>query len=393
AARSRAQTLGLPTNTLESWRYVRLAPLAKPPTTARSPLGASAADRARLPGIAAVLVLVDGAYRADLSNLGALPSGLRAQDLLRVEAAEGERLVGRWSSEIASATDVTACWSFADGGGGLCLTAEGAVPAPVHIISIVSGGISGARVSIELGRAATVDLAITHLALGAARSSIGFDVGCAAGSVLRVDETQFGPASAGAQVFGGMTARLSRDAQLTWNIAACGSELTRFTADATLAEVNSAVALSGTTVLDGTRQLHNHVRVRHQVGPTTSTQLFKTIADGSSTASFDGLVAIAKGADGSQATQRNNNLLLSPSARVDTRPQLDILADDVKAGHGATVGRLDADELFYLRTRGLDAGTARAVLTRAFAAEVIELMHLPAMRELAQREILGALGR
>jgi Fe-S cluster assembly protein SufD len=130
--------------------------------------------------------------------------------------------------------------------------------------------------------------------------------------------------------------------------------------------------------------------VRHRAGPSQSAQLFKTLAGDSSIASFDGLVAIDRGADQSNAEQRNQNLLLSSKARVDTRPQLDILADDVKAGHGATVGQLNADELFYLRSRGLGDARARALLTRGFAMEAVARMRLPAMRELVERELLGS---
>jgi Fe-S cluster assembly protein SufD len=130
-------------------------------------------------------------------------------------------------------------------------------------------------------------------------------------------------------------------------------------------------------------------RVRHRAGPSQSAQLFKTLAGGSAVASFDGLVAIDRGADQSDAEQRNQNLLLSPKARVDTRPQLDILADDVKAGHGATVGQLSADELFYLRARGLPEARARALLTRGFAMEAVARLRLPTLRERVEQELLA----
>jgi len=138
-------------------------------------------------------------------------------------------------------------------------------------------------------------------------------------------------------------------------------------------------------------QVHHCIRVVHAAGATASTQLFKTIAGAASLASFDGLVTIRAGADGSAAEQRHHSLLLSPKARVDTRPQLDILADDVKAAHGATVGRPDADELFYLRSRGLGEAQALAVLTRGFALAVVGLLHNPEARTLAERFVVGTM--
>ncbi|MBA2479553.1 MAG: SufD family Fe-S cluster assembly protein [Planctomycetes bacterium] len=391
-AAARAQEVGLPTNAAESWRYVRVAPLAKPPATTPRPLTMTGIDALRLPGIAAVLVVIDGVYRADLSNLGAIPRGVRVDDLLAIPDSEGRALCDRWLRGM-DGCDITACWSFTDGSGGLRIRAQGAVEQPLHILSIATGGVGGARVVIELARGATMDLALSHIALAPSRSSIGVDIELGDGASLSADELQGGEACAASQLFSGLTAAIARDARMSWTTAARGADLARFTADAALIAAGSAIALNSVSVLDGARQSHNHARVSHRVGMTTSQQVFKNIAGGTAVASFDGLVTIAKGADGSQASQRNNNLLLSPTARIDTRPQLDILADDVKAGHGATIGQLDPEELFYLQTRGLDAALARAVLTRGFAAEVVDLMRLPACRELAQAEVLGSLGR
>ena len=122
--------------------------------------------------------------------------------------------------------------------------------------------------------------------------------------------------------------------------------------------------------VSGTDQAHRHLRIRHRVGPTTSTQLFKSVLADHAIASFDGLVDIAKGADGANAEQLSRTLLLSPTARGDTRPQLDVHADEVKAAHGATVGQLDADELLYLRMRGLSPASAKGLLVDGFIQEV-----------------------
>jgi Fe-S cluster assembly protein SufD len=179
-------------------------------------------------------------------------------------------------------------------------------------------------------------------------------------------------------------AMLERDANVSWTTLSTGGDLVRFRSKAQLKGAGASFQANGLSVVDGRRQVHRHIRVHHQAGSTTSKQLFKTIAAGQAVASFDGLVSIAHGADNADAEQRNNNLLLSPKARISTRPQLDILDDDVKASHGATIGQLDDNELFYLRARGLGEVEARTLLTRAFADEVIGLLHNQHARALAR---------
>ncbi|MBN8525702.1 MAG: SufD family Fe-S cluster assembly protein, partial [Planctomycetes bacterium] len=128
-------------------------------------------------------------------------------------------------------------------------------------------------------------------------------------------------------------------------------------------------------------QAHLLTRVVH-AGGTTSDQLVKAVLRDRSRTSFDGVVAMPAGADGSSAVQQDRNLLLSPQARADTRPQLDIRADEVEASHGATVGALDGDELIYLRARGLPLVQAREVLTAAFLDEALLAFADPAVREM-----------
>jgi Fe-S cluster assembly protein SufD len=388
AAAARAAVLGPPTNALEDWRYVNLAPLGKP-LPAATGLDPAAIAPHRLAGAAACLVLVDGAFRPELSDLARLPRGLTVDDLAAVPTAQRDALAARWTAGLAATTDLTACWTLADLAGGLRLRAGGPVDGGVQILALSTGGRHGSRVVIEVAPGGALDLVIGHVALAAARSSVGIEAAVAAGGSLRVDELQHG--DAGAQVFPLAWLDLERDANVAWSFAGSGGGLVRQRIQATLRQPGAHASLDGVAVLDGGRQLHHLSRVLHAVGGTTSTQLVKTIAAGAAQASFDGLVDIAAGADGAAAEQHHHNLLLSPKARVDTRPQLDIRADDVKAAHGATVGRPNPDELFYLRSRGLTGAQALAVLTRGFALEVVARMHNPAARALAERAIVGSI--
>ncbi len=390
AARARAQTLGLPTTAQEDWRYVDVRPLAADPTTwAASATAVAAADidRHRLPGVP-TLVLVDG----KVVEASARYDSVAITPLGKLDEARRSALLGRWMAALAMEDDPTVCWSIADCAGGVHLAARGDAPVPLHLLVIASGGVQGCRVVIEVAQGAALELVITHVELAPARLSIAIEAQVGAGGRLQVDELQAsGHAQPAGQHFSIVQLELGRDAQVAWTSAAQGGSLVRQRTAAVIAGQGATLELAGLLQLAGQRQAHVHTRVRHAAGNAASRQLFKTIVDGHAVASFDGLVAVDVGADGTDAQQRNHNLLLAPTARVDSRPQLDILADDVKASHGATVGRPDPEELFYLRSRGLGAEQALAVLNRGFANAVIERMRNPAARALAERVLIGTL--
>jgi Fe-S cluster assembly protein SufD len=156
------------------------------------------------------------------------------------------------------------------------------------------------------------------------------------------------------------------------------------------------VELYGLYLASGRQHIDNHTRVHHRVGPATSTEEYRGILSDRSRCVFNGKAIVHRGADGTDARQANHNLLLSDKAEIDTKPELEIYADDVKCSHGATVGQLDKTALFYLRSRGLDRDEAAQVLTRAFAATIIGKATVQAVRNHAETLIdrrLQTLGR
>lgn len=136
----------------------------------------------------------------------------------------------------------------------------------------------------------------------------------------------------------------------------------------------ASVDLAGACKCSGTQSADIRVLVRHNVPGCTSTQLFKSVVDGSAHAGFDGLVYVASGADGTSAHQENHSLLLSDKASAESRPQLEIYADDVKCSHGATTGYLNPEELFYMRSRGIPEEEARQMQIDAFLQPIISRM-------------------
>jgi Fe-S cluster assembly protein SufD len=132
--------------------------------------------------------------------------------------------------------------------------------------------------------------------------------------------------------------------------------------------------MDGLYLVNGEQHVDNHTRIDHAVPNTTSSELYKGVLDDNSHAVFNGKVMVHKDAQKTDANQSNHNLLLSRGCEIDTKPEMEIYADDVKCGHGSTVGQINDDQLFFLRARGLDETTSRSLLTFAFAAEVLENM-------------------
>ncbi|MEO7955367.1 MAG: SufD family Fe-S cluster assembly protein, partial [Fibrobacteria bacterium] len=173
--------------------------------------------------------------------------------------------------------------------------------------------------------------------------------------------------------FGKLTARLDRNCRLLAVSAHTGSRLTRNSFSVDLAGEGAEAEINGATVLSGSRQSHNFVNIRHRVPHCVSRQKFKSVAADQSRSSVDGTILVDKGAQQTNAYQLINNLMLSNEARADSKPRLMIHADDVKCSHGATSGKLDPAQQFYLESRGLPTLQARALLTVAFIAEVLEM--------------------
>ncbi len=150
---------------------------------------------------------------------------------------------------------------------------------------------------------------------------------------------------------------------------------------------------NGLTVLNGTTHVDHHTLVDHAQPHCHSSELYKSVLDGHSTTVFNGKVMVRPDAQKTNAFQTNKTLLLSDGAKVNTKPQLEIFADDVKCSHGATTGRLDETSLFYMRSRGLSIAKAKSLLTYAFGAEVLEQISLPGLRESLQLDLLERLAR
>ncbi len=177
------------------------------------------------------------------------------------------------------------------------------------------------------------------------------------------------------------SARLERESVLNYNNFDFGGELARNDIVADIVGTGASVNIHGLYLAGGRQHIDNHTRVDHRVGPAKSTEEYRGILNGRARCVFNGKAIVHAGADGTDASQSNHNLLLSDQAEIDTKPELEIYADDVKCSHGATVGQLDQSALFYLRSRGLGKDQAIQALTRAFASAILSKLAIDQCHE------------
>ncbi|MCI0518619.1 MAG: Fe-S cluster assembly protein SufD [Woeseiaceae bacterium] len=227
------------------------------------------------------------------------------------------------------------------------------------------------RIVFEVGPGASLDVVENHLSLSAEDSFAGviIELRLARGAQVRYLRLQ---ECGEAQVLTGrLQVRIGQDASLRYTSIDLGGALVRNDVAIDLVAAGSDIIANGLYLASGSQHIDNHLRIDHRVGPARSRAAFRGILHGRSRCVFNSKAIVYKGADGTDAGQSNHNLLLSDQAEIDTKPELEIHADDVKCAHGATVGQLDEAALFYLRSRGIDADAASRMLTRAFAASVL----------------------
>ena len=187
--------------------------------------------------------------------------------------------------------------------------------------------------------------------------------------------------------------RIADDAEVKLTTFDFGGALTRHDIQSELDGAGAAVYMHGLSVSRHTQHVDNHTSIRHRVGPTISREEFRSIAGDQARTVFNGKVIVDEGADGTDSSQSNHNILLSEDAEINTKPELEIYADDVKCAHGATVGQLDERAVFYLQSRGISADDARHMLTRAFAASVLSHIDNQAVREYVDARLDQRIGQ
>lgn len=392
---------GLPDTRMEAWKYTALRALGQRHFASGDEQAASRAVDASafaLPGIdGPALVFVNGVFRADLSRIDALPAGLDLQPLSQALQGDAEPLRFALSRHYREGGDVFARLNAALAGDGVVLrAAAGAkIAQPVHLLFIgAPGGVDLAwhvRHVIELGEDAELSL-IEHHASSGDQQHLGTQV---ADIVLRkgarLRQVTLQDAATGSTLVRHDSVQLDAQAQASLYVLELGGALVRHDLHASLAGDRSRLETRGVFVLGGRQHVDTQMAIRHQALNTSSESVWRGVADQRSRGVFRGAIVVAEGADGSDASLSSKNLLLSGQAEIDTKPELEIYADEVKAAHGATVGQLDERSLFYLRSRGIPLAEARSMLTAAFCRAVFEPLPEEGLREHLYHQLMAHL--
>lgn len=396
AAAERFNELGLPGPKVESWRQTNLRPLRETTFAAPASGPGGAAPRVDADALRARLladldgprlVFVNGFRSEALSDLTRLPDGVTVMSLARAIEERGDLLrdrLGRLARIQEEAFTAYNAASFADGV--FVHVAEGVTfDRPIHVVSLTTTDepiVTNPRNLIAVEPGASVTVVEEYVAddprsvyLTNAMTEVFVGEGASATHYLleRESEAAFHVST--------LAARQETGSRFTSHSALLGGRIVRNNVQPTLEGESCLSVLNGLYVGRGEQVLDNAMRVEHAKPNCNSRQYYRGILGERSQGLFGGRIVVARDAQKTDAVQSNQNLLLSGDARAHAKPQLEIYADDVKCTHGATIGELDEDAIFYLRSRGLSPAAARGMLIHAFAGESLDRMDLDAVRE------------
>jgi len=403
AAADRFAAVGFPASRDEEWRFTPIGPIAK--TTWRPSPGVTANVSAdRLASFIfghpewSTLVFVNGAYSASLSRVMELPRGVRVGSLAEALRGDGSMLQAHLTRHAPTdGSPFTALNTAGFRDGGLVHVPAGLdLERPVHFVYVTTADAVGTAmhprnlIVVERGgRASVIESYVTLAPDTVYWSNPVTEVAAAAGSWL--EHTRIQRESERAYHVGLTHVDQQRDSHYRSFSMAMGGALARHNLHVRLNDENIETLMYGLYLTRGEQVVDNHTAIFHDQPNCRSWEVYKGVLDGRSRAVFNGKVFVRPEAQKTDAKQTNRNLLLSDLAKVDTKPQLEIFADDVKCTHGATVGRLDDVALFYARSRGVPQEAAERLLTYAFAAEVIEEVALEPVRNELDRLVLERL--
>lgn len=398
AALGRLASRGLPDRRDENWKYLDHAlltganfdapPVARVTPATLAPLLLPVAGARRI-------VLQDGRCEPALSELGAR-DGIDVADLADLLARDPAGSLGLLREPGDDADDRYALLADAFAGTGLAIRAEpGSAPARplelVHVATATAPAAHHARLVVELAPGARLTLIEQFVSAGdaAVLGNLAAEVTIGAGAVLtHVRLHRQGGQAAQVETW---VARVDREGRLDQHLVVLGGRLLRSNLRVALDGHAAECRLSGLALVNGLRQADLLTRIDHH-GPATRTrQDYRAIATGRGRAALNGRIVVHPAAAGADAAQSSRNLLLSPLAEINTRPQLEIHVDDVQCRHGATTGTLDPEQFFYLLSRGLGPDAARAVLTQAFCADLLAGLPGPEPREAVIRAVSAGL--
>lgn len=395
--------LGLPTKKNDVYRYVRLRSLFANSYEASqmTEVAQSAIDAHVLPEcVESVAVFINGQFSPAHSRLKGLSDRIVVETLSGGMKTYGSFLNSQSTKSLKDEADAFAAINAAVHRDGLFLylPPKTVSAVPLQLLNIIDAGSAPMyvvpRVQVFAGMQSEISIVSTQAVLSG--ESYGFNM-VADISIEDDAHVRYTQGSCGIKEniwhFDAVRATLKRDSTFKTVNVIDGSATSRFDYRAVLTGPNAEVQLNGVWMLAGKKEAHVHVLVDHQAPNCRSMQLFKgTLADFSRSA-FEGKILVRQAAQKTEAFQLNNNLLLSDRANADSKPNLEIFADDVKASHGSTMGQLDKEQIFYMKTRGFSDAAAKNLLVYGFCQEVIDMVPVQSLHDSLKKIAQGYLGK
>jgi Fe-S cluster assembly protein SufD len=385
----------IPTTREEEWRFTDLSSLRKVQFNNVETRNFASLQFDILPEAAnSRLVFVNGVYAPELSAVSDLPSGIVVSNLAGLSAVE-QQAVQQYLAQAEGAQEVFTALNTAGitDAAVVWVKKNVVVEMPIHLVFISVAGetatISQPRCLVVAEGGSQVTLVEEYTNRRGAESAEEEGVYLTnavteiwVGDNAEVSHTRVEWEGAEAFHIGKTAIAQSRDSRYTCHAITLGAKLSRHNLEILQTGEQTQTTLNGLTIISGKQLSDTHSAIALNYPHGTSDQLHKCIVGDRAHAVFNGKVFVPKPAQLTNAAQLNRNLLLSSKARVDTKPQLEITADNVKCAHGATVSQLEDDEIFYLQSRGINENDARKLLINAFAAEVINQIPIPSLREI-----------
>jgi len=391
----RFSSAGLPTTRSEAWKYTSVAPIARESFAVARPEGAASLTPGFRPE-GAVIAIVDGRYSPELSSVAAEPSlevaGLDEQ--LQAEPSRLEGLLGGVATDRDNPFTALNT-AFASHGVVIRIAAGAVVEAPIHVAYIQTSRpgedpvAANPRTLIVAQKASQAQVVESFQGDPGARylTNAVTEIVLEDGAI--VEHYKLQRESGAAFHVATLAVRQARDSRFVDQSFCFGGQIARNDIDVKLSGPGAECALYGLFMGRGEQLMDTHSRIDHVEPHCSSRQLYKGVLDDASRGVFHGAVVVRPGAQKTDAEQSNRNLLLTREALVNSTPQLEIFADDVKCRHGATTGQLDKTALFYLRSRGISEEAARSMLTYGFASELVARVGVPEVSSVV-RDVLGA---
>jgi Fe-S cluster assembly protein SufD len=342
------------------------------------------------------LVFVDGYHAPELTPFNTLLNGVTLTSLAFALVNRPEELEnwlgGRTDLEKPGFNAFNT--AFMSDGAYIRLAPGTVLEQPVHLLFITTGNpdtVATLRNVIVAGPGSKAQIIESYISLNDAACLTSTVTELITGEGADIEHYKLEQESESAYHMAGIYVSQQRDSRYTSHNIALGGRLVRNDLQVTLDEPGADCTLNGLYLTRGRQHVDNHTRIDHCKPRTSSREFYKGVLDEHSRAVFNGRVVVHTDAQQTDARQSNHNLLLSNEAEADAQPQLEIHADDVKCSHGCTVGRLDEEALFYLRSRAIDAATARNLLIHAFAADVLQRIRFVPVRRHLEAQLTGRL--